>query len=291
MSSHAVVTAIIIVRDGEAHLDEAIESVVGQTFVDWELLVVDDGSSDASQAIALRHASSDPRIRAIAHPDGRNHGMSATRNLGIAHASGEHIGFLDADDVWEPHKLAEQVSLLADHPEADMVYGRTLIWYRWTGRSEPDDRYYDLGVEPDRVHHPPVLFRILLGNVHQTPTTCSALIRRPVVTAVGGFEDAFRSTFEDQVFFAKVLIAHPVFVSDRSWARYRQHGRSSSTQSDARQELAAHVRYLRWLRGYVAAEHRSNLGDRIAVEAALVLVRRRALARRVRRRLRSVGRR
>ncbi len=273
-------------RDGEAHLDEAIESVLGQTLPDWELLVVDDGSSDASRDIARRHAASDPRIRALAHPDGANHGMSATRNLGISHAAGDHIGFLDADDVWEPTKLADQVQLLADHPDAAMVYGRTRIWHSWTGRPEPADRYEDLGVEPGRVHHPPVLFRSLLRNVHQTPTTCNALIRRPVALAVGGFEDRFRSTFEDQVFFAKVLLAHPVHVSDRSWARYRQHDGSSSARTDPREERAAHLRYLRWVRGHVAAQHPWHVGDRLAVERALLSVHGRPLTRRVRRRLR-----
>ncbi len=277
--------------DGEAFLDEAIESVVSQTFTRWELLVVDDGSCDASRDIAARWASSDPRIRAIAHPDGRNHGMSATRNLGIAEAAGEHVGFLDADDVWEPHKLAEQVSLLEAHPEAAMVYGRTLIWHSWNAGSGSADLHHDLGVEPERVHVPPRLFRNLLGNQHQTPTTCNALVRRRVASGVGGFEDPFTGTFEDQVFFAKVLLAHPVFVADRSWARYRQHDRSISARTGARAEMAAHVRYLRWLRRYVASEHPANAGDRVAVERALISVRWRARTLRARRLLRRRRRR
>lgn len=286
-----MVTAIIIVRDGETHLDEAIESVLGQTLPHWELLVVDDGSTDTSRAIARRHASSDHRIRAIAHPDGRNHGMSATRNLGIAEASGAHIGFLDADDVWEAQKLAEQVAVLEDHPEAAMVYGRTLIWHSWSGRPAPADLHYDLGVEPGRVHHPPVLFRNLVRNEHQTPTTCNALVRRAVASSVGGFEERFRATFEDQVFFAKVLIGHPVFVSDREWARYRQHDDSSSARTETGDELAAHVDYLRWLRSYVAAEHRSHLGDRLAVDRALVSAHRRAAEHAVKQQLRRRRRR
>lgn len=267
-------TAIIIVKDGEAFLDEAIESVVAQTCTDWELLVVDDGSTDSSPEIARRSAEADPRIQAIAHPGGANRGMSATRNLGLSQARGTYVGFLDADDVWEPTKLEEQVAAFEDHPEAAMVYGRTLIWHASAGPPDVDasaDFHFDLGVEPDRVHEPPVLFRNLLDNVYQTPTTCNALVRRAVIEEVGGFEAPFQGLFEDQVFFAKVLLRHPVYVSDRSWARYRQHPSSNSARSGARAELAAQVRYLRWLRGHV--RQRGALGDRVAVERALLSVR------------------
>lgn len=273
MTPTTVVTVIIIVYDGEAFLDEAIDSVAAQTFTAWELLVVDDGSTDTGPEIARRHAATDPRIRTIAHPDGGNHGMSATRNLGLSHARSTYVGFLDADDVWEPTKLEEQVAILDDHPEAAMVYGRTLIWHQWADPpAAVADFYFDLGVEPDRVHDPPVLFRNLLGNVYQTPTTCNALVRRAVIEEVGGFEAPFRGLFEDQVFFAKVHLHHPVYVSDRSWARYRQHPSSSSARSGVRTDLAAHVGYLRWLRRHVCQQG-GHLGDCVAVERALWSVR------------------
>src|SRR5215467_12913811 len=102
------VTAIIIVLNGERFIGEAIASVVAQSFADWELLVVDDGSSDGTIPIVEDVARSDPRIRLLHHPDRGNHGMSATRNVGIAAAQGEFIGFLDADDVWLPEKLEQQ---------------------------------------------------------------------------------------------------------------------------------------------------------------------------------------
>jgi len=272
VTSAPVVTAIIIVYNGAAFLDEAVESVAAQTFPAWELLVVDDGSTDASAEIARRHAAADLRIRVIAHSDGGNHGMSATRNLGLSQARGTYIGFLDADDVWEPTKLEEQVAVLEDHPEAAMVYGRTLIWHGEAGPAAVADYYFDLGVEPGRIHEPPVLFRNLLGNVYQTPTTCNALVRRAVIEQVGGFEAPFRGQFEDQVFFAKVLLRHKVYVSDRSWSRYRQHPSSASARSGGRAELAAHVHYLRWLRRHVR-QRGADLGDRVAVERALLSVR------------------
>ena len=77
-------------------------------------------------------AQRDPsRIRYFEHAGHANRGMSAARNLGLDHARGRYIAFLDADDVWLPEKLREQVSALNDNPRAGMVYGRTLIWHSW----------------------------------------------------------------------------------------------------------------------------------------------------------------
>ena len=165
-----------------------------------------------------------------------------------------------------------------------MIYGRTLIWHSWDPTSTHVDHFYDLGVTPDCVHRPTLLFRNLLRNVFQTPTTCNALVRRSVVDDVGGFEAPFESMFEDQVFFSKVLLRSPVFVSDRVWAKYRQHEHSSSAVSSTRGgHGAAHVRYLLWLRRYVARTGTGGVGDRLAIERALWSVRSDRFARRTKR--------
>jgi glycosyltransferase involved in cell wall biosynthesis len=247
------VGCVIIVYNGEAYLAEAIDSVLSQSFTDWELVIADDGSSDASVAIAQDYARRHPdRVRTIAHSDGRNHGMSATRNLGVSVTSAPLIGFLDCDDVWLPDKLADQVEILDRFPQASMIYGRTEIWHSWlTGRGQ-DDFFCDLGVSPDRLIEAPLLFKLLIDNRAQTPTTCNALMRRQVWEAVGGFERQFRGMFEDQVFFAKVLLDNATYVSSTCWARYRQHGASHSAQSGSgRQTDGRHRSYLVWLFGYV----------------------------------------
>ncbi len=262
-----LVSVIIIVRDGEPFLDEAITSVRKQTFTDWELAVVDDGSTDGSIETARRHAREDSRISCAAHPDGGNHGMSATRNLGLALTTGELVAFLDADDVWEPTKLEEQVAILRDHPRADLVYGRTLIWHSWRSGAPADDYCYDLGVEPDRVVCPPVLFRQLMRNRHQTPTMCNAMVRRRAIEAVGGFEDEFRSMYEDQVFFAKLLLHSSAYVADPTWAKYRQHERSASAAAaTARQERRARATFLRWARTHVVSSTGRWSPERALVE-------------------------
>ena len=134
MNNEPLVSAIIIILNAEKYLEEAIESVLAQTYQKWELLLCDDGSTDDSTQIVQRYIEEYPaKIRYLEHQGHQNRGMSATRNLGIEHAKGEYISWLDADDVWRPQKLERQVQLIGENPEAAMVYGPLQLWYSWKG--------------------------------------------------------------------------------------------------------------------------------------------------------------
>ena len=118
------VSVIIIVYNGETYLAEAIDSVLAQTWPDYELLVVDDGSHDGSRELTQSYVDAHPeRVRLLRHPGGVNRGMSATRNLGLTHAKGELVAFLDADDIWAPGKLAEQVAKPLTAVDSIKMYG------------------------------------------------------------------------------------------------------------------------------------------------------------------------
>ena len=254
MNGAPLVSAIIIFLDEECFLAQAIESVIAQSYENWELLLVDDGSTDRSTAIAREFAARLPeRIRYLEHAGHANRGMSASRNLGLDHARGRYIGFLDGDDAWEPEKLREQVALLEEHPRAAMVYGRTLIWHSWReGNPSAGDEFCDLGVVPDTLIEPPRLLVNLIENRYQTPTTCNALMRREVFEEIGRFEESFRGMFEDQVFFMKLALAAPVFVSSRRWARYRQRKDSHSARMESSGDVReARARLLAWLESYL----------------------------------------
>nr|WP_214798888.1 glycosyltransferase family 2 protein [Exiguobacterium sp. s50] len=93
----------------EKYIQDAIDSVVKQSYQEWELLVLDDGSSDKTLEIVQKIEMTDRRI--ISLPNIKNLGVSATRNKGIEKASGEWIAFLDSDDMWEPSKLQKQIDL------------------------------------------------------------------------------------------------------------------------------------------------------------------------------------
>src|SRR5256885_2307872 len=103
----------------EQYVDEAIRSVLTQTFQNLELLVVDDGSTDHSLAIASKYASSDPRV--IVVPSKENRGSAAARNEGIRLTRGKYVAFLDADDVYHPRKLELQFKLMMAKSERAVI--------------------------------------------------------------------------------------------------------------------------------------------------------------------------
>lgn len=256
MTANGLVSSIIIFLNAERFITEAIESIFAQTYDHWELILVDDGSTDNSPEIARRYGAQYPqKVRYLEHPGHQNRGMSASRNLGIAHARGDYIGFLDADDLWLPHKLEQQVALLDAYPEVAMVYGRTQIWHSWMGKPEDEDYFYDLGVQPNSLVNPPTLLLILLQNKHQTPTTCNALMRRELFDRISQFEESFRTMYEDQAFFAKVLLKAPVFVANETWARYRQHQNSCSSKAETQQYYVTRLPFLNWLGNYLSEQN------------------------------------
>jgi glycosyltransferase involved in cell wall biosynthesis len=272
------VSIITVFLNGERFLEEAICSVLRQTAADWELLLVDDGSSDGSTAIARRHASEQPeRIRYLEHPGHENRGAAAARNLGVRHARGEYIAFLDADDVYLPRKLEEQVPLLDSLPEAAMLYGRTRLWYSWD--RDTRDHWREGMTTPaprlDALIAPPELVIAHLRDEHVYPTTCSVLIRREAIDAVGGFEEAFRDTYEDMTLFMKLLLRYPVYVADRCWDWYRKH--PGSTWAVAQRSGAyrigrpypARAAFLRWLEGYIEQEGITDADLRRALDTEM----------------------
>lgn len=114
MSVAPAISVLVPSYNYEGYLDEALRSVLNQTWGDFELVVVDDGSHDGSLALARAFAAQDSRVRVFTHPDGHNHGLPATLALGIAHARGRHIAFLESDDLWERHCLARRMAALEE---------------------------------------------------------------------------------------------------------------------------------------------------------------------------------
>jgi glycosyltransferase involved in cell wall biosynthesis len=240
-------------------IQESIESVLAQTYDRWELLLVDDGSTDDSTSVALRYAKAHPeKIRYLAHEGRQNNGASASRNLGARHANGEYLAFLDADDIYLPRKLQQQVPLLDAHPEVAMVYAATEYWFSWSGRREDAGRdwiWRKYGAQPNTVIDPPRLLIGFLQDGGTVPCMGSVLVRRTAVDSVGGWEESFRSICTDQVFHAKLCLRFPVWIADACWDRYRQHEDSScSTAARAGQSNAAFKRYLNWLETYLSRE-------------------------------------
>ncbi|MEQ1729337.1 MAG: glycosyltransferase family 2 protein [Vicinamibacterales bacterium] len=253
------VTCIIPFLNAERFIKDTIESVMAQTYAAWELLLIDDGSTDASSALAQSYAQAHPgKVRYIEHPGHGNRGVCASRNVGITEARGEFVAFLDADDIWQPLKLEQQVAIFDAFPMAAMVYGTPLRWHRWAGHGPdvPLDFTHQLGVAGDSLVAPSRLLVILLTE-NITPLPSDVLVRRSAAAEVGGFdEETFVGNFqfyEDQAFFAKMFLRYSVYAAPRCWTWYRQHEDSCvAVVLRAGWYHEKHAVFLHWLEQYLA---------------------------------------
>jgi glycosyltransferase involved in cell wall biosynthesis len=261
VNSKPLVSVIIPFFNAEKFLQETIESAIAQTYDNWELLLVDDGSTDNSSEIALHYIKQcSEKVRYLEHSNHQNRGACATRNLGICNAKGEYIALLDADDVWLPHKLEQQVAILDSQPEAAMVYGPSQKWYSWTGNPEDmqRDTEYELGVQSNTLVKPPTLLALSLRGKTNAPCPSNILFRREMVERVGGFEEEWRGMYqlyEDQAFFAKVHLKESVYVASECWDRYRKHPDSCvAVVRQAGQADSVRLFFLNWLEKYLSEQ-------------------------------------
>ena len=292
------VSVVIIFLDAAPFLEEAIGSVLAQTYVHWELLLVDDGSTDGSSDIARRVAQRHPdRVRYLEHPHHRNLGTGPSRNAGLREAAGELVGFLDADDIWLPGKLQRQVDSLLTHPAVGLVYGSTEYWHSWSARAQHRDSVHRTGLPSRTILHPPAMVTGMITGRIAVPSM-GALVRMELVRRVGGFEESFRGLYEDQVYYAKLALAAPALAVDEVWDRYRQHAASLCATSGPAAAIRARREFLDWLLGYVKSHgiHDRRLRRAVRIErwlarypmAAPLVDWRRQATRRLVKRLRKV---
>jgi peptidoglycan/xylan/chitin deacetylase (PgdA/CDA1 family)/SAM-dependent methyltransferase len=220
------VSVIIPMYNAEQTIRETLHSVSRQSYESYEVVIVDDGSSDRSALLAesLTRMASD-RIRVLAHADHGNHGLAMTRNLGMEHARGEFIVFLDSDDTIHPEKLAHDVEILDAHLAAAAVVGRALWW--WDGAGERD-AFMEAIIEPhDRVVEPPTFFNetFALGAGGAPPCVHSWMIRKSALAAIEPF-DPDMMTYEDQKFLAELSMRFPIYVASACLCEYRRKERS-----------------------------------------------------------------
>jgi len=202
--------SVVVATYNQAHwLGETIESVRAQTFADWELVVVDDGSMDDTAEVVARFAR-DHRIRCLT---GAHAERAAARNSGIAVSTGELVAFLDADDTWHPEKLARQVAALVAAPEAGACYALA--------------RFVDGAGRPLPVRKPPralsglVFPQLVRGNF---VILASMMVRRRCLEAVGVF-DTTLPVFgcEDWDLWLRLARRYAVVAVDEELVRYRVH--------------------------------------------------------------------
>jgi len=226
----ATVSVIMPAYNVEPYLADAIESVLAQTYADLELVIVDDGSTDGTRAIAERYGAQHPdRIRIVRQD---NRGLAAARNAGLRAATGAVFALLDSDDQWMATYLAEQMRALDEHPAIAVVTGNALI--RGSAldglpvRPVPDDRPV------------PDLLEILRD---ETAVFIMSIFRREVVERIGGFDESFR-TNEDYEFWIRAALAGFRFKRNPTPLGYYTRRSDSLSSNDVRM-LAGILRVFR----------------------------------------------
>jgi Glycosyl transferase family 2 len=228
-------------------ITETLESALGQTFTDFELIVVDDGSTDQTGRIAEQFALRDPRVRVL-HT--RNRGISAARNMAFSHARGALVALLDSDDIWFPTYLAEQIALLARHPEIDIISANAF------NLGGPMDGQLLLSVPPETQ-----LRRLSLLTLVQVEDSLSilAMFRRHVLEAIGGFDQNLRRSEDYDLWLRAARAGFGIAVNGQPLGLYRR--RPDSISADEMLMLTAIRKPLVKLRAQCA--------DRPDVQAAI----------------------
>ena len=210
------VSVIIPVRNAESFLRECLDSVLAQTLSDIEVLVVDDGSADGSRTIIDEFAGTDSRIRVLV---GASAGAGAARNLGIGHAQGEHLAFLDADDLFEPGML-ELACAKSDSDDADVCVFRACYLDTATGRVTKADNLLKPAMLPPRV---PFSYLDIPDHIlnFTSPAPWNKLFRRAFVAENGlRFQELVRAN--DFLFTKLALVkAERITIVDEYLVYYR----------------------------------------------------------------------
>ena len=223
------VSVVIPVWNGERYLATAIESVLAQTHPHFELIIVDDGSTDGTAIIADGYARCDPRVRRVRQP---NQGVAAARNTGLRVARGQWVACLDSDDLMLPHRLERQIAFIAVHPEVK-VFGSVCRYINEDGcfrgghtigapiRSRAD---LEALLEDDQ----------LIGLTHP-----SVMMHRDTILALGGYDRAMEPAEDLDLWMRVAQAGHLVLQDDEVLTDYRVHGASIMGTHAAKGSLAS----------------------------------------------------
>jgi glycosyltransferase involved in cell wall biosynthesis len=204
-----LISVVMAVYNAHKYLRPCIESVLGQSYADFEFVIVDDGSTDGSDQIVEQFARQDPRIRLFKQP---NRGVSAARNLAVSHARFELLATMDADDIMLPGRLQRQLEFMQQHPEASVACSYAQL--------------IDRNGKVIGSSHTVVDVHLFLEIVHP-----STIIRKRALLEVGGYSDRFHVAVDRELWGRLVTSGHLIAVMPETLIQYRLH-QSSVTAKD-----------------------------------------------------------
>jgi len=225
MSDFNLVSVVIPVYNLEYFLSATLDSVLSQTYSNFEVLVVDDASTDGSKAVISAYQQRDSRVKLLANTHKK--GASGTRNTAIDAAQGEWLAFLDGDDIWHPDALQSRLQVLAQYPDADFISSDYAVFYNDIAQPEPSrassnsvwQEYFGQALNSgEPVYLPKPLAAFLRTVLVHTDTV---LVKTNLIKALKGFDESLPAA-EDVLLWVRLsAISHFVFVP-KTLAFYRQ---------------------------------------------------------------------
>jgi hypothetical protein len=230
MSSPAISVAMSV-YNGERFLAEAVDSVLAQTFTDFEFLILDDGSRDGTRAIIEHYAARDPRIRPIIR---ENRGLVVSLNQLLAEARAPFVARMDADDICHPERFARQHAFLLAHPNHGVVG-------TWSSDIDEHGEAYTV-VAPE---HPVGHEAFLHAAANGLPLLChpAVMYRRETVLSVGGYHGAFRHCEDLDLWLRLATVTKITNIPERL-IRYRHYAEQVSSRHATEQQIGAAVAHL-----------------------------------------------
>jgi glycosyltransferase involved in cell wall biosynthesis len=213
------ISVVLAVYNGERYLKEAIESILGQTFANFEFLIIDDGSTDRTREIIRSYQ--DPRIRLVVNET--NEGLTRTLNRGLRLARGEFIARQDADDISEQERFEKQVAFMDANPEVALL-GTQCIVVDTEGKCLWNSRMPQTWTE--------IRWSMLFCNPF---SHSSVMLRRGLLPAIGLYNEEYRYS-QDYEFWSRIMRRHPVEILPDRLIRYRHHPQSMTSTYGSRTE-------------------------------------------------------
>lgn len=219
--NETIVSIIMPAYNAEKYIQESINSVTAQTYSNWELIIIDDGSEDDTSSIIMNNCTQDHRIKSIYQENGK---QGKARNLGIYNSKGKYIAFLDSDDLWDPKKLEIQLEEI-NEKKVDLVFSDSYVF----SDNNVSDKTKKMNTPNVILKGKEALKLFLDGN--RIPTL-TVLVKKDKINLVNGFTEKKEIPLaEDYHLWLKLIINKCVFYgSDKTLASYRLHDKSSTSQ-------------------------------------------------------------
>ena len=219
-----IITVAIPVYNGAKTIRATLDSILQQSLADIEIVVIDDGSTD--DTVSVVRQIDDSRIRLMSYP---NQGLAASRNRGIQQSQCEFISFIDADDLWTPDKLRDQLAVLRPNPTAAVAYS-------WTDCVDCSGDFCRRGSHISAQGN--VYDKLLLGNFLDSGS--NALFRKSVFDTVGQFDESLKAA-EDWDMFLRIACDHEFMAVSNVQVLYRLSAQSMSTNLSRQEQESLRV--------------------------------------------------